>query len=376
MKTSNKLDSLTFLRFIAAFSVVLYHFGSQTVFYQALPALLKNGPLMVTFFFVLSGFVISIAHINKPLHTPTFYLNRIARILPAYCAALTLYTATTGGSFLAFDFLLPLSLMQAWIPGSALSGNAPGWSVSVEVFFYAVAPALIIMSGNQNGSSWRKWLTYATAIWLVGIFCVTLMAQKPFYGGYPSASHDIIFYYPLTHISSFLIGFAGGMAYKCGFLKDGHSKSALIAALIASMVITNELWFQAFLIDTTKPLYKIPYSSGYLAIPFMIIIYLCALTENALSGFFRFSSIAILGEASYAIYIFQMPIYLAINKHIPESANYSQNIKFTLYFCILLTISIIFYKFVEAPITKAIRRKRVTSDTLLQPPTTQPTSTS
>jgi peptidoglycan/LPS O-acetylase OafA/YrhL len=357
LNTSNKLDSLTFLRFIAAISVVIYHFGSQTIFYQLLPAILKAGPLMVTFFFVLSGFVISIAHVNKPLSIGSFYLNRIARIFPAYLLALVLYTTTVGSSFLGADFLLPLSLLQAWIPGDALRGNAPGWSVSVEMFFYAVAPALIFLSSKQYASNWRKWFTYSSAIWLIGLACVTLMAQKPFYGGYPSPTHDIVFYFPLSHASSFLLGFAGGIAYKNGFLKNKFSNTSLAAALFIFMAIINEIWFQAVLIDRTNPTYKMPYSSGFFALPFLVIIYLCAITEKTLSNIFKFPAITLLGEASYAIYIFQMPIALAVNKYIPESASFSPNIKFGLYFTILLTVSVVSYKLIEAPVTRAIRKK-------------------
>lgn len=56
------------------------------------------GPPMLSFFFVLSGFVMVVAHFNKPnesLHS--YYLSRVARIYPVYLFALLFMAALSFG---------------------------------------------------------------------------------------------------------------------------------------------------------------------------------------------------------------------------------------------------------------------------------------
>src|SRR2546430_861993 len=97
--TSGKIDTLTSLRFFAAFAIVLYHIPS------VLPALYSGQTFSrfnvgVDFFFVLSGYV----HGDTP----------------------------------------PLLLFHAFLSGFlyALGFNAPAWTISCEAFFYAVFPLM------------------------------------------------------------------------------------------------------------------------------------------------------------------------------------------------------------------------------------------
>lgn len=106
----------------------------------------------VTFFFVLSGFVLTwSARPNVP--TSTFYWRRFARIWPAHMVALALaipvfYTlaAVPEGSFLKpFDLgiiLLSVVLIQAWWSNPAIlySGNPAAWTLTCEALFYALHP--------------------------------------------------------------------------------------------------------------------------------------------------------------------------------------------------------------------------------------------
>jgi len=57
-----RIQALTFIRFFAAFVVVVFHYGRESRLAQLSFPLMECGPEMVTFFFVLSGFVLMVAY--------------------------------------------------------------------------------------------------------------------------------------------------------------------------------------------------------------------------------------------------------------------------------------------------------------------------
>jgi peptidoglycan/LPS O-acetylase OafA/YrhL len=151
-----RLDALTSLRFFAAFHVVLFHV------HPALPGLEPNHPLKVgwaqfcangftavSFFFTLSGFILAYNYPpTREVAARTFYRARFARIYPVYVFGLVLglpflaMRVLREGSFggAALEVALAVALLQAWVPWLWFAVNAPGWSLSVEAFFYGVFP--------------------------------------------------------------------------------------------------------------------------------------------------------------------------------------------------------------------------------------------
>ena len=88
-----KLPTLTMVRFIAAIGVVWFHYGRYVV--NNSPIWLKNitasGYIGVTFFFILSGFILVYVYTGSDLTNRTdqrnFYIRRVARIYPVYVLA-------------------------------------------------------------------------------------------------------------------------------------------------------------------------------------------------------------------------------------------------------------------------------------------------
>lgn len=363
MKNTNKLDALTFLRFIAASLVVLFHYGATTTFYDVLPFTLKIGPLMVTFFFVLSGFVISLSHYKKEINFGKFYLNRFSRIFPAYFISLIIFAAFYPAPILPSDAIMALTMVQAWVPNYALMGNSPAWSISVEMFFYLVAPALILLSNKGEKTSAKIWFACAVAVWALSQAVLMVMATPPVYTGYPSASHDLVFYFPLSHFCSFLLGFAGGIAFKNGFLRNKLPDIATISLLIISLLIINEVRIYGQVINDFLG-YQTPYTSSFYSLLFLIPIYLCAVANNTLRKALGLPLLVLLGEASYALYIFQTPVHMGFDSLIPADTFSSPNMKFAAYFSILLLISIAVYKYIESPITNFVKQKSKSTRTV------------
>jgi exopolysaccharide production protein ExoZ len=145
--TSERLESLQILRFVAAFSVVLFHYFFQLKNNYGFDAnYFRIGTAGVDIFFVISGFIISytVRHDRRPL---AFFLRRVFRVVP-------LYWALTLGVF-AIALIRPdlLSVTQAdlthliksflFIPCLCSDGEvAPmlflGWTLNYEFFFYSL----------------------------------------------------------------------------------------------------------------------------------------------------------------------------------------------------------------------------------------------
>jgi peptidoglycan/LPS O-acetylase OafA/YrhL len=78
---NTQIRPLTALRFIAAVYVVLFHTAPAGL-RSVTPKFLDLGYCSVSFFFLLSGFVLAIAYLQRPIPTPKrdFWIARFARI--------------------------------------------------------------------------------------------------------------------------------------------------------------------------------------------------------------------------------------------------------------------------------------------------------
>ena len=154
------LGALTGLRFLAAAQVVLFHSIGPRLDHLAPPlaGLLGAGYTGVSLFFVLSGFVLAYNYLapgqGGTTKTGNFLAARVARIYPVYLIGVLLALPGLAGkllrdhgpgdAFLAGSpvVLSALTLTQSWIPAYACRVNCPGWSLSVEAFFYLAFPLL------------------------------------------------------------------------------------------------------------------------------------------------------------------------------------------------------------------------------------------
>ncbi|WP_241779893.1 acyltransferase family protein [Streptomyces natalensis] len=147
------MPSLTGLRFIAALLVFAFHATWRSNYItgsagEVLGKVFANaGSYGVTFFFVLSGFVLTWS--ARPNDTaPRVWRRRFVKIFPnhlvtfAMAAALMLITAQ---HFVHLDTFAGLFLVQAWVPDMTVptAMNPVSWSLSCELFFYLCFPALL-----------------------------------------------------------------------------------------------------------------------------------------------------------------------------------------------------------------------------------------
>lgn len=154
------INTLTSLRFIFAIMVFGAHcYVIDNVFNTHF---FKEGFVGVSFFFVLSGFIIAYNYQEKlkdnKIDKRTFWVARIARIYPLHW--LTLFIAAILGSYVIASgtldwlkhFLASLTLTNAYIPRADyfFSFNSPSWSLCCEQLFYICFPFLIPLAKNYK----------------------------------------------------------------------------------------------------------------------------------------------------------------------------------------------------------------------------------
>jgi peptidoglycan/LPS O-acetylase OafA/YrhL len=308
-----KLDALTTLRFLAALHVVIFH--------MRVTGILPGGPwwfqnfagigyIGVTFFFVLSGFILVYTYGGSPVVPLRFWQARFARIYPAYILSLLLSAPfffyavkQLDIPFLAWSkqhlwaaCILTLTLLQSWFPQAALTWNAVCWSLSVEAFFYLLFPFLL--GGTRNATPRRLF------VGIVGWSLLSLLASVLYIYVHPDGADkinsgettllwkNILSFNPLARLPEFLVGVLAGRLYLSAKNKPRLGTPLILAGVL---VVTAIVLVAA---DIPRPLI----SAGFLSPAFAAIIYGLALRPRW-AAFLEFRPLVLLGDASYSLYL-------------------------------------------------------------------------
>ena len=209
------LPSLTGLRWVAAFLVFWFHaagWGAAASGWWRLP---QFGFVGVSFFFVLSGVVLTWS-MRPGQADRQFYWRRFARIYPAHAVmtlvAIGLYLFVMPPYKPVWAGLLALLLLHAWppIPVVNTAANGVSWSLSCEAFFYAVFPRV---TRALSGRTKRQRVALVAAI--VGA-CSTVAVGGSFLAG---GRFDTPFYEnPLVRVGEFVLGVALGLSLREGWI--------------------------------------------------------------------------------------------------------------------------------------------------------------
>jgi peptidoglycan/LPS O-acetylase OafA/YrhL len=181
---------LDLLRVAAAIEVFFYHFG-YLAFHRMLP-FAGFGHQAVIVFFVLSGYVIAYVAATREIDLASFAISRASRVysvaIPALAAsaAIGLYLAGRSSPPSAEHYQLvqpwkyvPLSLAFGndwWFLNEDPYGNVPYWSLTYEVWYYALFAGWMFLRGGRRilvcGAVLllvgpRSWLLLPT--WLAGV---------------------------------------------------------------------------------------------------------------------------------------------------------------------------------------------------------------
>lgn len=335
-----KITQITFTRFLAAMAIVISHFNKDLFLYKInyISDLFLKANVGVSYFFILSGFIMIVAYHKKDkIKYFEYYKNRFARIYPLYVLGLLLYLVTRYSNFSFYKGFLYLFGLQSWLPGEAMILNFPGWSISVEFLFYLLFPLLYNYFYSKGNKS--IWLITGI-IWIATQVVCNLYAVSSYYEGPHTESHELLYYFPLMHINEFLVGNLAGLF----FVKNSSRKNYDIPVIL---IFTAVLLFLIFI-----PLF---YHNGLMALLFIPLIILISRNNGQLTRLFSLKPLEYLGEASYAVYITHIPI-LYIVRELLKGYHFNIDTVFGIYILVVIATSVLFYQFIEKPLRDYLKK--------------------
>ncbi|MFI9364425.1 acyltransferase family protein [Kitasatospora sp. NPDC053057] len=214
------LPTLTGMRFLASGMVFFSH-----AFFRFLPSSWTSGTgagfwwsaagsTGVSFFFVLSGFVLTwSARPGEPARA--FWRRRLCKIYPNHLVTAVAAVAlmlVCGETFTAGQLVPNLLLVQSWIPRfDVLTGiNQVSWSLCCEALFYLSFPLLLPLVGRiRAGRLWWWAGGAALAVWCVPAVSALLLSGGPHIS--PRMDYSVtqlwfVYFFPVMRVFEFVLG--------------------------------------------------------------------------------------------------------------------------------------------------------------------------
>lgn len=356
--TQSKIKSFYILdltRFIAALAVIIYHYRhfyyeagmkptsfDQTIqpFYQFIPHVYDYGFYAVQYFWILSGFVFHYTYFNKmslgQVSASKYAINRIARLYPLHLASLIIVMILTSIHFEIYDFyfvyqsndakhfLLNIFMISNWGFEDSESFNGPIWSVSVEIFSYI---CFFLFATYIKGNNYLVFIVIS----ITSIVLFKLTSINLFYGLFCFYLGGIVH---LLYIS----------------LTQGALKALLTNNFFWVIVIALLL---PALLTLTLIQNKNIFILNLLCI-FSLSILVFAIIQFKLPE--SCSSVGLLGDISYSIYLIHFPLQLLIATFFSSYFEVDSPTYFFIYIFITIIMSLYIHKYFEMPSKSLIKK--------------------
>jgi peptidoglycan/LPS O-acetylase OafA/YrhL len=313
--TRPKIETLTSLRFFAAAMIVVYHtqiaFGYTNNFTKNIA--LGSG---VSFFFVLSGFILSYNYrsFTSNHEKISFLIARFARLWPAHLMTFVLvmlidpaasnYWANKSPIWVT---LCNIFMIHSWIPiwDSFFSWNAVSWSISTELFFYII---FIFIAGKIRQSTFLIVVVSALITLMLIVACNVLKLP------YNEWSHGVnvqglIYISPISRLFEFIIGMATAV------LMDRHNKNkcknifsntlfeiiAIVLCLLSIYYLPRLAWLNTSVYNFIGHAGATWATSSASAPAWAILIWIFATRQGMMGKLLVTRPLILLGEISYSV---------------------------------------------------------------------------
>jgi peptidoglycan/LPS O-acetylase OafA/YrhL len=348
------IKPLTSLRFFFAFFVCLSHlpFLKEDIRYKVMfETIFSEGFLGVSFFFILSGFILSLNYkekiINRKITLIQFFVARFARIYPLHFITMLVSIPAfySGGKNLLYNVLL----LQSYIPNQHVffSYNAPSWSISDEMFFYVMFPTLMIFLHKiSNFLKTIFLLAFITLILLLNVLLIDLVKI-----------HYWLYISPFVRVFDFILGIL--LFDLVLYLKN--KKSTLKQSLFNFLEVAGIATLVIFFIFHNNIPISYRFSIYYWLPMCMIIVgvsHIFIFNESTtwISKILSWKILVYLGEISFGFYLINYLVLIYANKFNGLFGLHIKNIPYAVEtFIITLIVSIFAFEYIEKPLNRTIK---------------------
>lgn len=331
------LYSLQALRGVAALLVLLFHLTlnlESVASINFLNGFFEFGNSGVEIFFVLSGFIISYTShtLIATGRIKEYIFKRLVRVYPIYWVVITfffipaIFLGLHSGYITSFFNLLSTYLLFP----KHLMINGVSWSLSYEVYFYALFALLIIS---------RKFLFVFYFIFSIVILQIL---------GFLTFSDDLLSKF---FFSPYVLLFFMGMIVFYLFDKKLFSPNPRVCLIGITLCVS------AFLLYAQN-FHQLPFSSLFYGLITAFLIFFS--TNLEIAGNAKVPHLfVLLGDASYVLYLIHLPILNLFIKTILKFTLNSAVIIFLVTLCavMIVYISVIIHKKLEMPLIHLIRQR-------------------
>lgn len=347
------IASLQSLRFVFAIMIFLHHYSvnGEGLFYA-------GGTCGVSFFMILSGFVMSAGYSDKVmegLNKKDFILKRLIRLYPLHflCLFSFLILHIAHISIKSYILLIPNALLvQSWIPIKTVyfSGNAVSWCLADMIFFYIMFPLL------------AKWIyrnelkrCVCLSVFLLFFYVVIMLLLPDKY------CHPLLYISPIFRLLDFFIGM---LTYKifCQLTTKGwESKIKCWSYMLKSLIEILQILLLVIAIMMIPYLDVRYYYTAiwWLVMPgFILLFALFDKSGGVISSFLKNHRMLALGEISFSMYmVHQMGINVVRVLIGKLGLTMMWQVELILSFLIIVFISYIVFHYYEIPVSQYLKKK-------------------
>jgi peptidoglycan/LPS O-acetylase OafA/YrhL len=315
------LPALTGLRTLLALTILLFHFTPAGLTWAKHPAftlypIINIGYVFVSFFFLISGFILSYNYAGRKINIADFWVARMSRLYPVYALTmaisipvlLTEFAVRSRVDFWEGAIATPL-LMQGFFPHLATFWMTVTWTLSCEIVLYILFPWLIQMRWPKS-AGWL--LAMVVGFWAVGLVPhLIYLATNPDHFATMADRYSDGFwintlkYTPLPYLCTFLAGLT------LGHLHEAAQLSTRARVFIGACGFAA-VWFAAYHLTEQMPYVLV---HGGLLTPLFAAIILGLSGPSPLASIFSWKPLVAVGASTYALYLLHFNVFSLLQQH-------------------------------------------------------------
>lgn len=316
------IQSLHSLRFIFIFLIFISHFSWNDSGYWDF-----GGDCGVCFFFMLSGFVLSLPE-QSVTNYKDFVGKRLKKIYPAHLLALLVAFIAIPWGFNIYSTIASIFLLQSWVPSREIyfGANGVAWFLSDILVFYLVFPWL---KAFLFGIRWKYVITFF--VFAIALYFCALLPYVP-----EEKVNWTLYVFPPVRLLDFLYGILLARLYRY-ILRSGVRVSSLFASVLefGSLVllcVTLVVYSHVSQRYAVASMFWIP--CGAVTLAFAVGDYY----SGILSRFLGTKILFWLGAISFEFYLIHVSVIQMASRIVGK---YSIELPYAIAFSIVLAFSVI-----------------------------------